>query len=94
MEIPILQDIRKYKTKDIGNFSFKEAGFLALGIGSAFIVYKFAGNSMELAMLPLMVFVVIGFFKPYGMTFTEFVRTVLKEQMSIHMGNGLRVQCR
>ena len=26
MEIAISRDIRKYKTKDVGNFSFKEAG--------------------------------------------------------------------
>ena len=30
MEVQISQDIRKYKTKDIGNFSFKEAGFVAV----------------------------------------------------------------
>ena len=40
MEIQITQDIRKYKTKDIGNFSLKEAGFLATGIGLGFLVYK------------------------------------------------------
>lgn len=36
MEILIGQDIRKYKTKDIGNFSFKEAAFLAAGAAVGF----------------------------------------------------------
>lgn len=80
MEIQITQDIRKYKTKDIGNFSFKEAGFLAVGIGAGFLVYKLTGN-MEGAVLPMMIVFVIGFFKPFGMTFPQFLKTVVKESI-------------
>lgn len=81
MEIPISQDIRKYKTKDIGNFSFKEAGYLAVGLGVAFIAYKLLG-SLEAAILPMGVVLAVGFVKPYGMTVPQFVRTVGKEKIS------------
>lgn len=40
MEIAISRDIRKYKTKDVGNFSFKEAGVIVLACASAFMVLK------------------------------------------------------
>lgn len=82
MEIPISQDIRKYKTKDVGNFSFKEAGFIALGLGAAVVTYKLAGNSIEVALLPMMVIIAIGFLKPYGMSFFEFVRTVVADKLT------------
>lgn len=81
MEIQIGQDIRKYKTKDIGNFSFKEAGFLAAGAAVGFLAYKLT-NSMEAAILPAGVILVFGFFKPYGMSCLSFMRTVLKEKMT------------
>lgn len=81
MEIPIVQDIRKYKTKDIGNFSFKEAGFIALGIGSAFVTYKFI-DSLETALVPLALILIAGFFRPFGLTFFQFLRTVVKEQFT------------
>lgn len=81
MEIEISQDIRKYKTKDIGNFSFKEAGFLAIGFGLAFATYKLAGNSLEIAIVPFMLVAVFTFFKPYGMTCWQFIRTVGKEKL-------------
>lgn len=51
MEILIGQDIRKYKTKDIGNFSFKEAAFLAAGAAVGFLTYKLTG-SIEIAIPP------------------------------------------
>lgn len=81
MEIRISQDIRKFKTKDIGNFSFKEAGFLALGVGAGALTYKFAGGSLELALVPTAIILIIGFFKPFGLSFFQFVRTVLKENL-------------
>lgn len=40
MEVQISQDIRKYKTKDIGNFSFKEAGFVAVGLAAAWKMFR------------------------------------------------------
>lgn len=81
MEIPISQDIRKYKTKDIGNFSFKEAGYIVLGIGVAIITYKLL-NSIEAALIPLMIVIAFGFLKPYGMTCIQFLRTVGKEKIT------------
>lgn len=80
MEIPISQDIRKYKTKDVGAFSFKEAGFIALGIGAGFLTYKLSGQ-YEIALIPVAIILIIGFFKPFGMSFIQFVRTVLKENV-------------
>ena len=80
MEINISQDIRKYKTKDVGNFSFKEAGFLAIGFGLSFLTYKLS-NSLEVAIFPFAIIAVFAFLKPYGMTFWQFLRTVGKEKL-------------
>lgn len=82
MEIPISQDIRKYKTKDIGNFSFKEAGFIVIGVGIALLCYNVFHLSMEACILPMGVVLVFGFFRPYGMTFYQFLRTVGKESLT------------
>lgn len=79
MEINISQDIRKYKTKDIGNFSFKEAGFLAIGFGVSFLTYKLT-NSLEIAIFPFGIVAAFAFLKPYGMTCWQFLRTVGKEK--------------
>lgn len=81
MEISISQDIRKYKTKDVGNFSFKEAGYLVLGAGVAIIAYKLL-DSLEAAILPMGVVLGVGFIKPYGMSFIQFIRTVGAEKLS------------
>lgn len=81
LEIQISQDIRKFKTKDIGNFSFKEAGFLVAGLAAGFLVYKLSG-SLELAIPPAGIILIIGFFKPYGMSAIQFLRTVGKEKLT------------
>lgn len=81
MEIKISQDIRKFKTKDVGNFTFKEAGFLAVGASLAFVAYKLSG-SFEVALAPMLVVIVFGFFKPLGMSFTDFIRTVVKDRVT------------
>lgn len=60
MEILIGQDIRKYKTKDIGNFSFKEAAFLAAGAAVGFLTYKLTG-SIEIAIPPAGLILFFGF---------------------------------
>lgn len=82
MEIPISQDIRKYKTKDVGNFSFKEAGFIAIGIGVGVLCYNVFHMTIEACILPMGIIIVFGFFKPYGMTFFQFLKTVGKEKLS------------
>lgn len=81
MDIQISQDIRKYKTKDVGNFSFKEAGFIALSLGAAYLTYKLTNGDMEKALLPMLLILVFGFVKPFGLTFYQFLRTVIKEDM-------------
>lgn len=80
MEIPISEDIRKIQSKDIGNFSFKQAAFLAAGLASGFVTFKVTGN-LEIAIIPLMIIVIFGFFKPYGMSCFTFIRTFLYERM-------------
>ena len=80
MEIKISQDIRKFKTRDIGSFSFKEAGFIAVGAALGFMTYKLSG-SFEAALVPLFVVVAFGFFKPMGMSFWEFIRTVVRDKL-------------
>lgn len=88
MEIIVNQDIRKFKTKDIGNFSFKEIGFLvaaaALGYGAYYLQTKILmveqfsiAPCILLAAIPLL----FGFFKPQGMSFMQFLKTVVKENM-------------
>ena len=81
MEIKINKDIRKYKTKDIGNFSFKETGFIALGVGLAYVTYKFT-NNINIAIAPMLLVLVVGFFRPFGMTFIQFLRTVVKDNVT------------
>lgn len=81
MEINISQDIRKYKTKDIGNFSFKEAGFLVLGFGLGFATYKLSGDSLEMAIIPFLLVAVFTFLKPYGMSCWQFIRIVFREKI-------------
>lgn len=81
MEIPITKDIRKFKTKDIGNFSLKQAGVIALGLGVGFITYKLS-SSIETAVIPLGIILILGFFKPYGMSCIQFIKTVGMEKLS------------
>ena len=81
MEIPITKDIRKFKTKDIGNFSLKQAGVIALGLGVGFITYTLS-SSIETAVIPLGIILILGFFKPYGMSCIQFIKTVGMEKLS------------
>ena len=81
MEIQIGQDIRKYKTKDIGNFSFREAAFLAAGAAVGYLTYKLS-NSYETAVIPAGIILIFGFLKPYGMSFWQFIRTVVREKIT------------
>lgn len=81
MEIQISQDIRKFKTKDIGNFTFKEAAYLAVAAVTGFAVYKLTGR-FEIALVPAAIILIIGFFKPFGMSAITFFRTVVKENLT------------
>lgn len=82
MEIQISQDIRKFKTKDIGNFSFKEIGFLVIGFGLAFGVYTLTEGSIPAALIPFAAVAALAFLKPHGMTAIEYIRTVWRERIT------------
>lgn len=86
MELQISSDIRKFKTKDVGVFSFAEAGFLALAGGAGYAMYYLEMNVWHFEkmntglMLPLpAIFLCFGFLKPFGMSFLQFLRTVFRE---------------
>lgn len=78
MDINITQDIRKFKTKDIGNFSFKEAGFIVIAVGVGYVAFRMLGT-LDGAIIPAIVPLAFGFFKPMGMSLWTFLRTVGKE---------------
>lgn len=79
MEIPITKDIRKFKTKDVGNFSFKEAGFIAGAGAIGFFLYKMTEN-LYVTLPPAAIILVFGFFKPFGLSFWTFIKTFVKER--------------
>ena len=80
MEIPISEDIRKFESKDIGNFSFRQAGFMAVAGLSGFLTYKYVTPSIEAALVPAIIVLVFGFFKPMGMSCWMFLRTFFYER--------------
>ena len=86
MEIIINKDIRKVKTKDLGMFSFKEAGFLALAVGlgaGIFFLEKkvlgFEKINYYLMIIPMAIPLIFGFFKPFGLTFWQFCKTYIQD---------------
>lgn len=88
MEIRINKDIRRFKTKDIGAFSFKEAGFTvgacAAGYGTYFLLTQFnpemtIEDSVPVALIPMALILAFGFLKPYGLTMAQFMRTYFME---------------
>lgn len=81
MEVNISQDIRRFKTKDIGNFNFKEIAWIVAGLAVGFLVQKLT-NSLEIAILPAGVIIVLGFFKPYGMSAVKFIKLTAKDKLS------------
>ena len=88
MEIAISRDIRKYKTKDVGNFSFKEAGVIVLACASAFMVFKMSGKGIDeiesvipLMLIPMALILVTGLFKPYGIQFPRYALIIIKDKL-------------
>lgn len=86
MEIIINQDIRKFKTKDIGNFSFRDIGFISASCALGYAGFMFQKKVLLLeevnleVLLPLMVIpLVFGFAKPFGLTFWQFLKTFFRE---------------
>ena len=81
MEIKISKDLRKVKVKDIGNFSFKEVGFILAGCGVGYLTYRLT-QSTEISFIPTIIIIVAGFFKPFGMGFFPFLKMVIKDSIS------------
>ncbi len=86
MEIPINRDLRKFKTKDIGMFTFKEAGFVALALVIVYGVYAIQRwvfhideVSYELCALFAIPVLAFGFFKIKGLTLKQYLTTVFIE---------------
>lgn len=80
IEVPITTDIRNTKSKDIGNFSFQQAAYLAVGLGVAYLVWKATGN-YEIALIPAVIILIFGFFKPFGMSMFTFLRIFINERI-------------
>lgn len=86
MEIIINRDLRKFETKDIGNFTFKQIGFMVAGIAIALLSFalqrKYTGDwDINLCVIPAIPVLVLGFLKIKGMTVPEYIRTVMPEKM-------------
>jgi hypothetical protein len=81
MKVRIPNDIRKYKTKDIGSFSFKEIGFIVVAVLIMVAGFKFFG-SLEVGIFPAFIVLAFGFFKPTGMSLLQYLKTVGREVTS------------
>ena len=88
MEIKINQDIRNFKTKDIGMFSFKEFLWLVLAVALGIVVFipihaQFPDGDLTIQLLPSVLVMAIplifGFGKFYGLKTMDFIRTVIIE---------------
>lgn len=89
MEIIINKDIRKVKTKDVWIFSWKQALSVAvataIGGGILFLelkVFHFESINYYLMLIPMTIPLIFGFVKPFGMTFTQFLKTYVKENFT------------
>ncbi len=88
MEIEINQDIRNFKTKDIGMFSFEEFLYVlvagALGIGMFYLMYQtFPTWELSVQLFPCVIVMAVpllfGFGKFFGLSTKDFLQTVLIE---------------
>ena len=78
------QDILKYKSKFIANFSLREMGCASVGIGLGLLCYfSWAKNvpsqdfRMFLSFLTIMPFLLVGFVKIYGLPFEQIVPVII-----------------
>lgn len=81
MEVKISRDIRTYKQRDIGPFTFKEFGWIVLGIGAGVLTW-YISKSVEIAIAPMLLILVFGFFKPCKMTTWQFLKTVGRDTLT------------
>ena len=80
MDIQITQDIRKYKPKDLGPFSLKEIGFIIIAAGVGYAAHKFLHTEATTSIAFAFPILVVGFLKPFGLSFIQFARTIIKEE--------------
>ena len=83
MTIQVNTDLRKFKAKDIGNFTFKEAGFIVIGIAIGALLYFLQSGeekNLALALIPAAIVMVFGFLKPFGMEMKDAIRYVFPEK--------------
>ena len=91
MEVMINRDIREYAVKDVGPFTLKQAGCLAIaavcGYGVFFLEKHFLGLtsvnefqiiSILIAALPGIAF---GFIRPYKLSLWQYLRTIMFENI-------------
>lgn len=81
MEFKISRDIRSYKPRDIGPFTFKEFGFIVLGIGAGILTW-YLTKSIEIAFAPMAIILVFGFLRPCKMSMYQFLRTVGRDALT------------
>jgi hypothetical protein len=63
-------------------FTFKEAAYIGAALGIGFLTYKATGNNTTWAIPAGGIILVFGFLKPYGMSFIDFIRTVVADMLS------------
>ena len=83
IEVPVLKDIRAYKTKVVGPFSTRELICAIIAIGCAYACYfvqtkllgmeEMNGFVVMLAALPGALF---GWVRPYGLNFESYMKAV------------------
>lgn len=80
MDVKITQDIRKFKTKDLGNFSIKEICYIVVAAAVGIGAYKFLHFSLDSCVICAVPVLIFGFLKPFGLSFRQFIATVCKEE--------------
>jgi len=90
MEIEINRDLRKYKSKDVGNFTFWQfgwglAGIVAMAI-SVFIQkslvtdFKFTDVFNPITIIPGVPFLIIGFIELQHMNIFQYIKNIFPEK--------------
>lgn len=79
MEIGINKDLRKYKSKDIMGFTFKQFGFLVLGLAAIILGYLLIG-SLKVSIIFGIPFAILGFFEIKGMSVIQYLKFIGPER--------------
>lgn len=85
MEIQINKDLRKFESKDIGMFSYKQALWIAIGAivaGISLAIQKifFGDWTLEITILPAIPIWFIGLWKIQGLSVIEYLKQIFPEQ--------------